>query len=274
MPYRSRRFALLALVLIVAWSVATYIVSHLVGLVGDTPFSARIVRSLIVGTWAGLLGAGLELGVMPRVSRRLPFWGVLTLRTILYAIVVLVAFIAVIRFIGRTEADVPLSELVQSTEFRAILTSGQLPLAFLALIGASFLINLDIQLIRVLGPGMLSKISLGRYLKPVFEDRVFLFLDLTDSTGIAEQLGPLKFSDFKNDFFYDIAEPILATGGQIFQYVGDEVVITWPMRAGLKRANCIYCFFRVQNQVEKRTEYYQKRYGLYHNSKLAVTEGR
>lgn len=54
---------------------------------------------------------------------------------------------------------------------------------------------------------------------------------------------------------------MLSTQGQIFQYVGDEVVITWPMTAGLKKANCIRCFYRILDQVESRRDYYLERYG-------------
>lgn len=40
---------------------------------------------------------------------------------------------------------------------------------------------------------------LGRYHRPVAEERIFMFLDLNDSTAIAAALGPFRFNDFKND---------------------------------------------------------------------------
>lgn len=45
----------------------------------------------------------------------------------------------------------------------------------------------------------------------------------------AERLGPLAFTDFKNDFDDDVPEPVLATGGRIVQDVGDEVMVSWPI---------------------------------------------
>jgi class 3 adenylate cyclase len=68
-----------------------------------------------------------------------------------------------------------------------------------------------------------------------------MFLDLNDSTAIAARLGPVRFNDFKNDFFYDIAEPVLETRGQIYQYVGDEAVVTWTLDKGLRQGNCLRC---------------------------------
>lgn len=262
MPYRVRRFLVLALILIGAWTFTAFIAAHLVGLAGEEPLWTEFTRSLVAGVWAGLLGAALESGILPKFSRTYPFWVTLVLRTILYAIVVMISIAGVMRFIGRTEGDVPLAEMMQSERFLDAMTSGQLPMVFVILTIGSFFINLNLQLLRVLGPGMLAQIFFGRYLKPVHEDRIFLFLDLTGSTSIAETLGPLKFSDFKNDFFYDVAEPILATQGQIFQYVGDEVVVTWPMVNGLKNANCVRCFYRIQDQVNNRKEYYMNRYGI------------
>ena len=116
---------------------------------------------------------------------------------------------------------------------------------------------------RLLGPRTATQILLGRYLRPVHEDRSFLFVDLVDSTGIAERLGPLKFAEFKNEFFHDIAEPVLDSGGQIVQYVGDEVMITWPrMRRGdAVSSDCVRCFFSLKQRVLDRSAVYNARYG-------------
>jgi adenylate cyclase len=84
---------------------------------------------------------------------------------------------------------------------------------------------------------------LGRYHRPVAEERIFMFLDLNDSTAIAAALGPFRFNDFKNDFFHDMADPILKTRGQIYQYVGDEAVVTWTSSEGSTRATvCVASF--------------------------------
>ncbi len=273
MPYRLRRFLVLALILIGAWTLTAYVAAHLVGLVGEEHYSAWLVRALIIGVWAGLLGAALESGIMPKLSRRLPFGVTLALRTLFYTGVVLISIFGVLRFIARTVDYVPLRTLLQSTEFRGIVESGQLPALVLILIGASFFINLMLQLLRVLGPGVLAQIFLGRYLRPVYEERIFLFLDLTSSTSIAEELGALRFSDFKNDFFYDVAEPVLATQGQIFQYVGDEVVITWLMTTGLKNANCVTCFYKILDQVESRRAYYMEQYSRFPEFKAGCHGG-
>ena len=89
-----------------------------------------------------------------------------------------------------------------------------------------------------------------------------MFLDLNNSTAIAAALGPFRFNDFKNDFFYDIAEPILETRGQIYQYVGDEAVVTWTVERGLHQGNCLRCVFLVMERIHEQKERYLARYGM------------
>jgi len=68
-------------------------------------------------------------------------------------------------------------------------------------------------------------------------------LILKSSTTIAEKLGNIQYSKFLKDFFYDLTEAILLSKGEVYQYVGDEIVVTWPFSTGIKYSRCIYCFY-------------------------------
>jgi adenylate cyclase len=78
------------------------------------------------------------------------------------------------------------------------------------------------------GPGMFWLMFSGEYHKPKIENRIFIFLDINESTSIAEDLGHEKYFRMLRDFFNDITIPVLANDGEIYQYVGDEVLVTWP----------------------------------------------
>lgn len=78
------------------------------------------------------------------------------------------------------------------------------------------------------GPGMFWIMLSGEYHKPKIENRIFIFLDINESTSIAEDLGHEKYFRMLRDFFNDITIPVLANDGEIYQYVGDEVLVTWP----------------------------------------------
>lgn len=111
------------------------------------------------------------------------------------------------------------------------------------------------------GPGVLGKLLTGRYHKPTEEERVFLFADINASTAMAERLGHIRFFNLLNDFFRDITNSIIDTGGEIYQYVGDEIVISWPIKRGVQRANCIRCFYWMQEAIQKNGPRYIEKYG-------------
>lgn len=132
---------------------------------------------------------------------------------------------------------------------------------------------------RLLGPKMLLNYLVGRYHTPREEERIFMFMDLRASTTIAERLGHVKWHQFLNDFFFDIGRPIRRAKGEVYQYVGDEVVISWPAKVGIKQLNCIQCFFWIWHKMYQRREYYLKKYGYepvfkagYHVGKVIVGE--
>src|SRR5581483_3523122 len=64
----------------------------------------------------------------------------------------------------------------------------------------TFLITiLIIEVNEKYSPGVFADILLGRYLNPKIEKRTIMFIDLVDSTSIAEQLGHKKNFRFIRD---------------------------------------------------------------------------
>jgi len=124
------------------------------------------------------------------------------------------------------------------------------------------LANLYADIERLLGRHVLKGLLFGTYSRPKNENRFVMFLDLAGSTAAAERLGPLKFHAFLNDFFCDIARPIINHGGEIYKYVGDEVIITWPEKYAGSAHDPLKVFFAVDAIIKKRHNYYTSRYGL------------
>lgn len=112
------------------------------------------------------------------------------------------------------------------------------------------------------GPGVFSKFILGKYYHPQEEERIFMFLDLNGSTQLAEKLGNIKFFKLLSSFYTDITDSILVSRGEIYQYVGDEIVVTWSLKDGLKDANCLHCFFRIEQAIHEQVAHYQQSYGV------------
>ena len=149
---------------------------------------------------------------------------------------------------------------------------------FIALIAIYYffmtiLIHFIIQVNKKYGPGVLLPLLLGKYKKPIEEERIFMFMDLKSSTALAEKLGHLKYSAFIRDSFMDINHVVSTFHAEIYQYVGDEIVLSWKMKEGIRNASCIRFFFACQEQFHKRSDYYQKNYGMLPQFKAGLHGG-
>lgn len=137
----------------------------------------------------------------------------------------------------------------------------------------SLVSNFMDELHRKLGRDAIFNLVFGKYHKVKQEDRIFLFIDLNHSTDIAEEMGELEYSHFLQDYYYDISEPIARYFGRVYQYVGDEIVVTWPLKKGLRFALCVRCFFAVQKQIKRYEKQYMERYGRIPEFKAALHGG-
>lgn len=138
----------------------------------------------------------------------------------------------------------------------------------------TLIINFVNQVNKKFGPGVLAPLLFGRYRSPREEERIFMFMDLKSSTTIAEQLGHLKYSAFIRDCFADINEVLFPFRAQVYQYVGDEIVLTWPMHEGLKNSMCIRFYFACKKLFHNRAQYYTTNYGLLPAFKAGVHMGK
>lgn len=137
----------------------------------------------------------------------------------------------------------------------------------------TLLISFINQVNKKYGPGVLLPLLFGRYRTPKEEERMFMFMDLKSSTATAEKLGHLKYSSFIRDCFSDINEVLFPFRAQVYQYVGDEIVVTWPEQEGLKHHFCINFYFACKDQFSFRAQYYLTNYGLVPEFKAGLHSG-
>lgn len=126
----------------------------------------------------------------------------------------------------------------------------------------SALFNILRQISAMFGPGILLKLISGRYHHPKEEQRIFLFLDLRSSTLYAEQLGHVLYSELIQDCFIDLTPAIQQFRAEVYQYVGDEAVLTWKLEEGLKENRCLKAYFRFNEAIRSRSDYYFNKYKL------------
>lgn len=137
----------------------------------------------------------------------------------------------------------------------------------------TLLINFINQVNKKYGHGVLLPLLLGKYRRPREEERIFMFMDLRSSTTLAEKLGHLRYSSFIRDSFMDINNVVSSYDSEIYQYVGDEIVMSWRMPDGIRNASCIHFYFACVEEFLKRASYYQDQYGLLPEFKAGVHGG-
>lgn len=134
--------------------------------------------------------------------------------------------------------------------------------------------QLLLQVVSKFGQANFWDIIHGKYNRPQAEKRIFMFLDINSSTTIAEHLGDEAYHALLKDFFADITVPILENHGNIYQYVGDEVVIAWNYQDGSKNLHCLNCFFDMKLEIQKRKQKYLDTYGIVPTFKAGIHCGR
>ncbi|MDP5169628.1 MAG: adenylate/guanylate cyclase domain-containing protein [Bacteroidia bacterium] len=226
-----------------------------------------------IGFFTGLLERGLH---MTRL-RRQQFLVVLFVRSLANLAVIVLSILLVLGAYRMISGNIDLTT-IRMQLIGWVRDGNFVYVVFYALV-VLVLLQFITLVSRLLGPKMLINYLVGRYHTPQEEDRIFMFMDLRASTTIAERLGHLKWHQFLNDFFFDIGRPIRRAKGEVYQYVGDEVVISWPAKVGAKNLNCIHCFFWIWHKMYQRREYYLKKYGYepvfkagYHVGKVIVGE--
>ncbi len=112
------------------------------------------------------------------------------------------------------------------------------------------------------GDGIFYNFFFGKYHQPIQEKRIFMFLDMKSSTTIAEEIGHVKYFDLIKEYYADMTDPIVETFGEVYQYVGDEIVVSWSAQKGLYKNNCIVCFDKISKIFEKRKEHYLNLFGV------------
>jgi adenylate cyclase len=113
-----------------------------------------------------------------------------------------------------------------------------------------------------IGSRVLLNLILGKYHNPRVETRVFMFLDMKDSTTHAENLGHIKFSSLIQDSLNDLTNAIIEHKVEVYQYVGDEAVLTWNLKEAFQNANCLQAYYTFMATLNGKKEYYENTYGF------------
>ena len=227
--------------------------------------SAAIIAGLTIGT--------LDIWYFQERFRKKPFGYTLFVKSLLYSFT-LVSLIIAGLFIDQsfsTGESLFHPDVVEAVEI--YLTSTGVWAFILYWSVVVILTQFFLQVRDNLGHGVLSNFLAGKYHDPKEESRIFMFLDLKSATTIAEKLGHVNYHNLLNDFFDDITDSIIFSYGEIYQYIGDEISVSWTLDSGIKNENCIKCFFSILDEMERKSGKYMEKYGMVPGFKAGIHFG-
>lgn len=204
-----------------------------------------------------------------RALERAPFLVTLAIKSIVYGAVMIL-------IIGSKLGRWVAAYAVFGPEFgQQVLQWDPLPVA--VSISVAFLVMpslvMLVQLTGLVGGSTLRNIVLGRYHRSHIEDRFFLFIDIVGSTPLAERLGPASVHGFLNRVFVIASDSIDDHRGDVYQYVGDEVVITWTLAEGRPSTRPIACYFAIKHALALAAQDFEREFGAIPQLRAALHAG-
>ena len=261
----------LAAVFYVSFEAATLDGCSVIGRPFD--FSISLAVAMLGTIFPSTAIASFEILYFNKLLRRKPFGIALIHKTSFYLISIFVfSSVAVISsFSLILEKSLFHTEVIDS--FAAYLNS---PGFIIMMVFWGLVVMSGIFIIHIndyFGQGVLVNFLLGRYHSPKEEVRIFMFMDLKSSTSYAEEYGHIKYSHLIQDCFYDLTDIVYKRCAKVYQYVGDEVILTWKIDNGIENCNCIQTFFDFDRVIKKKKNYYTEKYGLLPEFKAGLHYG-
>lgn len=212
------------------------------------------IQMMILG-----LAVGIPFGIMDFVLdinwiKKRPYWKIISIKV---AIQVLIAMssMAFLVLSNNTIDDFRISMM------RFIFSETSLLWIVFTGIVSFFIYFLEVVKSKI-GDRVMFNLIMGKYHNPRVENRIFMFLDMKDSTTHAENLGHIKFSSLIQDSLNDLTPAIIEHKVEVYQYVGDEAVLTWNLNNGFENANCLQVYYSFQKTLNDKKEYYENEYGF------------
>ena len=257
------------LIYTVIGTIAGTVIGYLLHYIDKIDITGPTFRGLFIGFLVGTtIGLCEEFLFLERFRKKSYFF-LLLFRTIVYSAVIAFHELLINSASNFLTLGLSVSQSIYTAVYRENFPRDLSIIAVVSVVSIAFL-----QIRRLHRPGDLTKYVTGRYHLPEEVNKIFLFIDLKSSTAIAEKLGNTKYSSFLIDYFHDMTGAILMSKAEIYQYIGDEIILTWSYKEGIKHARCTNCFFDILTAIEWNKEQYLKKYGVHPEFKAALHAGK
>lgn len=226
------------------------------GFTSITPYiNALIIAILLAGTVAFS-----EFILFTGKVKKIKFYQLLLFRVLLYTTSVVI-IITVVMIVSRMfRFNLNFQEVLNSKEFKEYIYEQDYKTGIIYALSLVGLVVFTLQMQRKIGPKVLVALISGKYKKPKKVERIVLFIELQSVKYIIEKNGRIAFFNFLNDIIFDISENIIHRKGEIYEYIENQILITWDIDKGIDNANCIRVFFEIKELIEANKIYYFEQY--------------
>ena len=232
---------------------------------GLTSFATRgsvvyaVINSILVGTGVGLFEQFYVQSLRGRWLRSMhPL-----LSISIYTGVVAVLFVAAVH----------LSHLLTGQWDSLPRAYQRLPFALPVVIAFSVIGIVVMRTVHFIGIETLFHLMIGTYHRPVIEEKVLLFLDINNSTGLSERLGAVQIKSLVGKFLFDISKPITNHGGEIYLYKGDGLIALWNWDEAIRGDKILRAIDAVFAAVWREEVAYQRQFGVVPRFRIGVHGG-
>jgi len=147
------------------------------------------------------------------------------------------------------------------------------PAAIPALLAVSLLAVMVLRVISFIGGKNIFALLVGKYHRPTWERKIFMFLDINGSTNIVESLAPEKSNQLFGKFMFDASKPIAENDGEIYRYQGDGFIATWDWKAGKKPIGVFKAVDALFATVERERPAYMQSFGVCPDFRIGIHGG-
>ena len=254
------------------------------GILGDTHvypatgvpyyFEGNVLIGSLATISMGFMVGFLEVRVLNQLFSKKAFLIKAIYKTLIYILIAITFLIITGSINNAVDLEVSIFDQQVFDNVMAFFSSFALwsVLLYIAIAIITSLFYLEVS--NNLGLGVLRNFATGKYHTPIQEERVFMFVDMKSSTTIAEKLGHVRYFELLKEYFADLSGPIIEHSGEIYQYVGDEIVISWKATKDTASPDALQCFFEMKKVIQERAECYETAFGLAPTFKAGVHVGK
>jgi len=218
-----------------------------------------VMNAILVGTGVGLFEQFYVQSLRGRWMRNIhPL-----LSIGIYTIVVTILFILAVN----------IAHLLLHSFYPSPVPWRRLPFILPIFIAFSVIGIVIMRAVHFIGIDTLFHLMVGTYHRPVVEQKVLVFIDINNSTALAERLGALKIKSLVGKFLFDISKPITDHGGEIYLYKGDGLIAIWDWREAVRHDRILRALDAVFAAVRREQGAYMVQFGVVPVFRIGVHGG-